>query len=75
MIETFENIKIEEYNLIESYRCPNKVLQFVNSFVFNDCTNLDLKNTRFIGEKPVLLECPNKSDEAVKISSKIKQII
>jgi DNA helicase-2/ATP-dependent DNA helicase PcrA len=71
LLNNFEESKIQHYSLIKSYRCPNKVLEFVNSFTFNDCDNIALTNKTFIGEDPILEECSDKRTEANSIVSKI----
>lgn len=72
LLDIFDNNSIEEYNLTKSYRCPNKVLEFVNSFTFSDCENVKLVNENNQGEIPVLEECSNKSSESSRIIDLIK---
>jgi len=71
----FENESIKEYALIESYRCPNKILEFVNSFQFSDCENIKLTNKTVIGEKPNFEEFKNKIEESIRISNYIGNLL
>lgn len=74
-LKTFNKDNITEFNLVESYRCPDSVLQYVNTFKFNDCTNVPLSNTRNIGEIPILAEFNNKAEESAKIAEIINQYL
>lgn len=71
----FEKENIKEYALIESYRCPNKILEFVNSFKFNDCENINLVNKKVLGSKPIFEEFENKIDESNRISNLIRDLL
>ncbi len=67
LLNSFDNSKIKNYSLSKSYRCPNRVLNFVNSFTFNDCENTFLMNEEFEGSNPIFEEAPDKIVEAEKI--------
>jgi DNA helicase-2/ATP-dependent DNA helicase PcrA len=74
LFQSFDRKNVKEKDLTISYRVPQKVLEFVNSFVFMDCTNISMSNPNFSGDSPELYELPNKQLEAEKIGGIIRQI-
>ena len=74
LFEVFKTEQINRKNLTVSYRCPQKVLDLVNSFKFMDEDNIKLINPQFSGEKPILFELSNKNGEALKILEIIQEI-
>jgi len=64
--KTFAEVEIKTYDLKISYRCPNRVLELVNSFRFEDTKNVPLKNIGLKGDDILLDECRDKTSEAKK---------
>ncbi len=73
---SLENIEVIEkqsiFNLEYSYRCPSRILNFVNKFKFVDCENYKLKNA--VGKKGNMYfkEFKSMADEANLIARLIK---
>lgn len=75
--KSFPDEKIARFTLEESYRCPSKVLDFVNSMKFSDCENPGLKNpaTAKVGGRIHLTEHPGQDEEAQYVVDQIKTLI
>ena len=72
LTNTFEQNEIKVYDLKKSYRCPNTILNLVNTLTFHDARNVPLTNEQKEGEPLTLKECPNKISEAKNIVQLIR---
>ena len=68
-----------EYQLHRCYRCPNTILNIVNRFSFQDCTNVQLDRKSSFGievdeEVPEYTAYPDEKSEISGIIAKIKEL-
>jgi DNA helicase-2/ATP-dependent DNA helicase PcrA len=74
LTETFGESQIREINLLKCYRCPQNILNFVNTFDFKDCKNLSLSSDNNNDQELISFNTfRDKNFEANWILNKIKE--
>jgi DNA helicase II / ATP-dependent DNA helicase PcrA len=72
--QTFGEKNVHNVDLELSYRCPQKILDFVNTFEFDDCNNVELKNHEGNQGSSLFIRCfENQKDEAEWIASNLER--
>ena len=61
-------------SLTKTYRCPENITNYLNTFNFHDCANQQLKSMCEESGQVLVTQCQSNESEALRVTEKIKEL-